>query len=497
MAAEPRSSSSTASGSTRRRVAARIAAPPQARRLQVRSAVATGLVALLASAALSVIAYQRTRNTLLSSADQDAREKTFQNARFVRRELAAARSGVATSTAATPAAALATPPAQILRGLRTGESTPLLLRNGQWFAGRSFQIGSIPDTLRDAAARGVWTRQRFEISNQAHLAVAVPVVSQSGASEATYVEVFPIDDIDRTLGALAASLSIAALIASLAGGIVGVLLAQRLVRPLRQLAQAANRIAGGDLRARLDPKADRALAPFINSFNTMARSLEERRDADTRFAANVSHEMRSPLAAMRNSLNLVLRRKEQMPERAALGANMLEEQLDRFERMVLDLLEIGRMDAGSQELVTDLVDLGELVTKMVPVLGNHSIQVIVGGHRDARLVEIDRRRFERVLSNLLENAKRHAEGAEQVVVEPAGSAVLVHVDDRGPGVSEDDKERIFERFTRGAHARHGTGSGLGLALVTDQLALMGGSVLLSDRPGGGSRFTVSIPRTAP
>jgi signal transduction histidine kinase len=133
---------------------------------------------------------------------------------------------------------------------------------------------------------------------------------------------------------------------------------------------------------------------------------------------------------------------------------------------------------------------------MVPVLAGSGVAVQVGGHRDARLVELDRRRFERVLANLLENAKRHAGGAEQVVVEPAGSVVHVHVDDRGPGVDDTDRERIFERFTRGAHARHGTGSGLGLALVTEQLSLMGGRVSVTNRPTGGARFTVTLPRTA-
>jgi two-component system sensor histidine kinase MtrB len=464
------------------RAGARPAAPPQARRLQVRTAISTGLVVLLASAALSLIAYSRTRNTLLANADDDARAQAYLNARAVRIGLQAKPASVSA----------------VLSELGTVASTPLVLRNGLWFAGRtpSFVADVIPAGLRDAAAQGEFTRQRFEIAGRPSIGVAVPLVGASGRPDATYVEVFPLADIDRTLGALAAGLAVAAAVASLAGAFVGVLLARRLVRPLRQLATAANRIAGGDLRARLDPSADRALAPFIDSFNAMASALEERREADSRFASNVSHELRSPLAAMRNSLNLVLRRREEMPERAALGAGMLEEQIDRFERMVLDLLEIGRMDAGSQDLETDLVDLGDHVAKMVPVLAGSGVAVQVGGHRDARLVELDRRRFERVLANLLENAKRHAGGAEQVVVEPAGSVVHVHVDDRGPGVDDTDRERIFERFTRGAHARHGTGSGLGLALVTEQLSLMGGRVSVTNRPTGGARFTVTLPRTA-
>lgn len=465
-----------------RRIPARPAAPPQARRLQVRTAISTGLVALLASASLSVIAYERTRNTLLASADSEARDKAFLNARAVRLGLAGRPANVSL----------------VLSGLGTGTSTPLLLRNGLWFAGRtpSFNAEVIPAALREAAALGAFTRQRFEIGGEPALAVAVPLIGAAGDPEATYVEIFPLGDIDRTLGALAAGLALAAAVASLAGAVAGALLARRLVRPLRQLAAAANRIARGDLRARLDPNADRAIAPFIGAFNAMATSLEERRLADARFAANVSHELRSPLAAMRNSLNLVLRRKDQMPERAALGAGMLEEQIDRFERMVLDLLEIGRMDAGSQDLENELVDLGDLVRTMVGVLGGPGVAVQVGGQRDARLVEVDRRRFERVLSNLLENARRHAGGAEQVVVEPAGSVVLVHVDDTGPGIDDADRERIFERFTRGAHARHGTGSGLGLALVSEQLALMGGSIEAANRPTGGARFSVAIPRTA-
>jgi two-component system, OmpR family, sensor histidine kinase MtrB len=478
------SSPGSSSPSAYRRTAARLTSPPQARRLQVRAAIATGLVALLASAALSVIAYERTRNTLLGSRDANARQQAYLNAKAIR-------------------VALQNPQANVGQIINTvsagGTTTPLLRRpDGRWFARNAASKDELPLTLQDSAERGVFSRQRFEVRGEPRLGVVVPLRGPNGGLEATYVEVFSLLDVKDTLGALAAALALAAAIASIVGAIVGVMSSRRLVRPLRQLAAAANRIAGGDLRARLDPNADRALAPFIQSFNSMASALEERREQDSRFASNVSHEMRSPLAAMRNSLQLVLRRKEQMPERAALGATMLEEQIDRFERMVLDLLEIGRIDATSHELANELVDLGELVRTMAGVHpAGRGVAVQIGGHRDARLVEIDPRRFERVISNLLENAKRHAGGAEQVVVEPGGSVVHVHVDDTGPGVREEDRVRIFERFTRGPNARHGTGSGLGLALVTEQLTLMGGSIDVSNRPTGGARFTVTLPRTTP
>jgi two-component system, OmpR family, sensor histidine kinase MtrB len=474
----------SAPSSAYRRTAARLTSPPQARRLQVRAAIASGLVALLASAALSVIAYERTRNTLLGSRDANARQQAYLNARAIRVSLQSPEANVR----------------QLIDSVGAGGSTtPLLWRpdgGGRWFARNASSRDDLPRTLRESAERGVFTRQRFEIRGEPRIGVVVPLLGPNGGLEASYVEVFGLVDVEDTLGALAAALSLAAVIASLAGALVGVMSSRRLVRPLRQLAAAANRIAGGDLRARLDPNADRALAPFIQSFNSMASALEERREQDSRFASNVSHEMRSPLAAMRNSLQLVLRRKEQMPERAALGATMLEEQIDRFEKMVLDLLEIGRIDATSHELANELVDLGELVKTMTTVHpAGRGVTVQIGGHRDARLVEVDPRRFERVISNLLENAKRHAGGAEQVVVEPGGSVVHVHVDDAGPGVREEDRDRIFERFTRGPNARHGTGSGLGLALVTEQLTLMGGSIDVSNRPTGGARFTVTLPRT--
>ncbi len=445
-------------------------------------AISTGLVVLLASAALSLIAYSRTRNTLLTNADQDARSKAYLNARAVRLGLQGRPASVST----------------VLSELGTVGSTPLLLRNGLWFAGRtpSFVADVIPVSLREAAAEGRFTRQRFEIGGGPSIGVAVPLLGQDGRPEATYLEIFPLRDIDRTLRALAAALAVAAAVASLAGAFAGVLLARRLVHPLRQLAAAANRIASGDLRARLDPKADRALEPFIASFNSMASALEERRDADTRFASNVSHELRSPLAAMRNSLNSSCAARTRCPSGPPSEPGCWKSSSTASSAWCSTC---SRSAGWTQEARTSRsisstsASTSPRWCRSSPARRSPSRSAGTATPGSWSSTAAGSSGCWRTSSRTpaVTPAARSRSSSK-----PGGSVVHVHVDDRGPGVDEADRERIFERFTRGAHARHGTGSGLGLALVTEQLALMGGQVSVSNRPTGGARFTVTLPRTA-
>ena len=180
-----------------------------------------------------------------------------------------------------------------------------------------------------------------------------------------------------------------------------------------------------------------------------------------------------------------------MPERARSGVELLENQVDRFERMVLDLLDISKLDGSKVSLHTEAIDLAEMVPVVASSITRASIPVtVVNG---PAVVYSDKRFLERVLANIIDNAQRHGRGLKQVTIQRKNDEVSVSFDDDGPGVPELDRRRIFERFARGAAARHGTGSGLGLALVAEYSTLLGGRVMVCDAPNGGARFILTLP----
>ena len=235
------------------------------------------------------------------------------------------------------------------------------------------------------------------------------------------------------------------------------------------------------------------------SFNRMTDALQARIQRDARFASDVSHELRSPLTTLAAALQVVVARREEMPERARCGLDLLSEEVARFERLVEDLLEMSRIDAGVEELVLEEVSLSEFVLHAVRLGGGDVVPVDIGADVGRSVVEADKRRLERVVANLIDNARRHGDGVRRVSVEQGDGWVQVAVEDSGAGVPEAERDRIFERFARGqAAGRRGEsdGTGLGLSLVREHVRLHGGRVWVEDAQGGGARFVVRLPARA-
>jgi signal transduction histidine kinase len=228
----------------------------------------------------------------------------------------------------------------------------------------------------------------------------------------------------------------------------------------------------------------------------MADRLQERIEREARFTSDVSHELRSPLTTLSTSIGVLEARRDDLPPRSRQALDLLAAELRRFQRMVADLLEISRFDAGSAELSLDEVRVDELVQHAVQAGGNGSLPVEIAPDVAGLQVSVDKRRIERVLANLVENAAVYAGGVTRLAVEATGTKVRLIVEDAGPGIPTESRQRIFERFFRGsASGRRGAGdgSGLGLALVAEHVRLHGGRVWVDDRPGGGSRFVVELP----
>jgi two-component system, OmpR family, sensor histidine kinase MtrB len=380
---------------------------------------------------------------------------------------------------------------ELLTGLTTNPAaTVLLVREGAWLtSGRRIDPAALPEPLLTLAKDSVPVRQRLVVDGLPVMAVGLTVPAGG-----TYIELFPLVELTGTLRFLSLVLVAGTALSGLFGIGLGLWASRRALRPLTELTAAASRVARGDLEARLPEQADPDLAPLATTFNATATALQLRVQRDARFASDVSHELRSPLTTMVNATELLSRRRGELPATAVRAVDLLGAEVHRFQQMVVDLLEISREDQIGDRQVRETLDLAELVGNVLAARWDGAPDLEAEGL--PALVRGDRRRLERVVGNLLDNAGRYGGGAVRVAVCRRGGWLRLEVDDEGPGVPEELRERVFERFARGTRAGQrgtDTGSGLGLALVAQHVARHDGAVWVEDRPGGGARFVVELP----
>jgi signal transduction histidine kinase len=197
-----------------------------------------------------------------------------------------------------------------------------------------------------------------------------------------------------------------------------------------------------------------------------------------------------------SGLSVLQSRRHELPERSQTALDLLADEIQRFQRMVQDLLEISRTDAGHTDISFEEVLAGEFVRRVAEQYEN-DVPIRCEGDTEEAILEVDKRRMVRVIGNLIENADRYAGGITEIAIVPAGKNIQIRLDDAGPGVPVNERERIFERFARGETARaraSGEGTGLGLSLVEEHVRLHGGRVWVEDSPAGGARFVVELPR---
>jgi signal transduction histidine kinase len=452
---------------------------PRTRRLRLRSRLLAAFVvgALVLVAGVALLSYGLTRGYLLSQRQRSAERQAQANARLV--------GGALRSTSDLP---------QLLGSLQSpaGSSTTVVLHEGRWFAA-SLDLGreAIPAALREVVVdERRRARQRYVFDGVHRLAVGLPLPSGDA-----YFEVFALRELNRTLSTLRVALTTAAAAAMLGAAGLGVWASRRLLDPLAEIGATATSIAGGELDARLDVGNEVELAALADSFNQMVASLQRRIEHDARFASNVSHELRSPLTALRSALQNMETRRASMDERTARSLDLLAREVDRFERLVQDLIEISRFDAGVVQASSEEVFLGELVLHAIDALPDRDVPVEVTAPATDTVVRADKRRLEQVIVNLVANARQHGGGVDRVRIEADDAAARIIVEDRGPGVAPEDRDRVFERFYRGPHTGRATGGvGLGLALVAEHARLHGGRAWVEGRAdGAGARFVVELP----
>jgi two-component system sensor histidine kinase MtrB len=380
---------------------------------------------------------------------------------------------------------------------------------------------SIPASLRskvetEGADRTSYTYARIRYSSETGRPSVPGVVTGSQvvlpADGGTYTlyYLFPMTEQENTLSLVRRALVTGGALLLVMVGALTWLVTRQVVTPVRLARRVAERLASGRLEERMHVRGDDDIARLGTSFNQMAaslqkqiRQLEELSRVQRRFVSDVSHELRTPLTTVRMAGDVLHDARERFDAPTARAAELLQKELDRFELLLGDLLEISRFDAGAAVLDLEDVNLVDLAHRVVettrPLAERRGTTVVVRPGERPCVAEVDARRVERIVRNLVTNAIDYA-GSEDVVilVEANDEATALAVRDHGIGLKPGEAAMVFNRFWRAdpARARTTGGTGLGLSISLEDAHLHGGWLQAWGEPGNGAQFRLTLPRRA-
>jgi two-component system, OmpR family, sensor histidine kinase MtrB len=360
---------------------------------------------------------------------------------------------------------------------------------------------AIPLELRRAVERGRVGYAIFGAEGHRQIAFGSPVptelVRAQGRIDPVYTYfVYSLESADRTLGLLRGVLLAVVAVAGAVAGAVGLRLADRTIRPLRAAATAARKVAEGQLDTRLEVTGEDELARLVADFNRMAAALEDRIARELRFVSDASHELRTPLTALKTSIDYIATKSKELPAGLRGAVGLAADEVRSLGRLVDDLLELTRAEAGSIQVSWEEVDLRDFATQLVRRRAPNTPVEIEGPEQ--LIVRTDKMRLERVVGNLVENAVMHGGGERvRIALDTVDGIARISVADQGPGITPEQVPNIFDRFWRGdiSRQRDGrVGSGLGLAIARENAKLIGADLRVESVVGEGTRFEVVLPR---
>ena len=374
-------------------------------------------------------------------------------------------------------------------------------------------VDELPESFRQQVAETVVDQQRYlsiDLGDDTEVPglVLVQPVSVSGAGQFELYVIADLSEEQATLNFVTRAAMVAGVVLVVLVGAVGLLVSRLVVTPVRTGAEVAREIADGDLDRRMPVAGRDEISQLAQSFNDMADSMQEQITRMERltvlqrqFVSDVSHELRTPLTTIHIASDMLYEVRDELDESARRSAELLNSQVDRFEQLLGDLLEISRYDAGAAELVVRPHDLRDIVSGVI-----ETVQVVaeqtgtdlrVHAPGTPVMAELDRVRITRVVRNLIVNAVEHGDGKPiDIHVGANAEGAAVSVRDHGVGMRADHVEHVFDRFLRADPSRKRTlgGSGLGLAIALEDAHLHGGWLQAWGELGEGSCFRLTIPR---
>nr|MDT0659204.1 MtrAB system histidine kinase MtrB [Micromonospora sp. DSM 115978] len=338
-----------------------------------------------------------------------------------------------------------------------------------------------------------------------YLVYGSPVPTQWGQAELYYF--VPLTRWDEIASEARATVLATGFALVLLLGLLAALVTRLVVNPVRVAARTAQRLSAGLLDQRMVVNGEDDLALLAASFNQMATNLqrqilrlEEMSRLQRRFTSDVSHELRTPLTTVRMAADLIFAEREDFDPAVARSAELLQNELDRFESLLTDLLEVSRFDAGFAMLDSEPTDLIPVVHRVVerldPLAGRLGVPLELSVPDAPVIAEVDPRRVERILRNLVGNAVEHGEGRPvEVRLGVDDSAVAITVRDHGVGLRPGEEKLVFNRFWRAdpSRARQTGGTGLGLSISIEDARLHGGWLEAWGAPGQGAQFRLTLP----
>jgi two-component system, OmpR family, sensor histidine kinase MtrB len=374
-----------------------------------------------------------------------------------------------------------------------GDFLTVATRGGRTFlSSASVSLRSVPAGLRALVARGELGYERTTVAGDRFLVTGAPA-----ANGTKLYFFFPENGLRHELSVLRNVLFGGVGVLVLLAALAGIVLARSTLRPVARASTAARSLAEGLLETRLPVEGRDEFGVWAQSFNEMAAALEAKigelqaaQARERRFTADVAHELRTPLTALMGEASLLADHLNEMPPESRRPAELLIADVARLRRLVEDLMEISRFDAGAESVQAEEVDVAALVRATVRARGWDDRVRLEG---DGLRLTSDARRLERIVANLVDNALEH--GGSLVSVRIGDNEI--EVADDGPGITPEHLPHVFERFYKADASRSGGGTGLGLAIARENAVLLGGTLEVASEAGAGSRFTLVLPVAEP
>jgi two-component system sensor histidine kinase MtrB len=369
----------------------------------------------------------------------------------------------------------------------------------------------VPESLREAVRRQGYSSQSLTLDlelgdgPQLYLVYGRELRPSWGVVQVYYF--FPMAEVASQAQLVANTITVTGIALVAVIGLVVFLIIRLVVSPVRVAARTAQRLSNGLLDQRMDVNGEDDLAALAASFNQMAETLqrhilrlEDMSRLQRRFTSDVSHELRTPLTTVRMAADLIFNSRDEFDPAVARSAELLQAELDRFESLLAELLEISRFDAGFAALDAEPTNLAPLLERVVERLATVAEQarvtVTLDVPSDPVIAEIDVRRVERILRNLIGNAIEHGEGKPvKVRLATREGAIAITVRDYGVGLKPGEEKLVFNRFWRAdpSRARQTGGTGLGLSISAEDARLHGGWLEAWGAPGQGAQFRLTLP----